>query len=436
MVRVCKFGGTSLAEKEAINQVVKIIKSDKSRKYVVVSAPGKRNVEDLKVTDLLYQAFNERFDDRQPAFEKVKERFVNLVKELQIDIDIVSYLDEIQKGIEVSMTSDYAASRGEYLCALMLAKLLGWNFVDAAEIIKFDAKGRFDGETTNDLVSEVLGQKEYSVIAGFYGELPNGIIKTFSRGGSDITGAIIARGVKADIYENWTDVNGFMTADPRIVDNPKQIDVLSYVELRELAYMGANVLHSEAIFPLKNNFIPIHIRNTFDLDNKGTVIVNDKSMYNGERLVTGIAGRRGYSTILIAKSMMHNELGFVRRVLSVLENNGISVEHIPTGIDTMSIIVETKDLNAEIEEKVKREIINKVNADRVVVSKGLAMIAIVGHGMAEKKGTAARVFNSLYKTSINVKMIDQGSSEMNIIVGVNEEDLDNSIKALYNEFFE
>ncbi len=435
MIRVCKFGGTSLADKNAINQVIKIIKSDKSRKYVVVSAPGKRTPDDLKVTDLLYQAFNERFDDKQPSLKKVKQRFSQLTQDLEVDLNISEYLEQIHSGIEVSMTSDYSASRGEYLCALILAKKLGWNFIDAADIIKFDYKGRFDAQTTNDLTSKVLSENEYSVIGGFYGELPNGIIKTFSRGGSDITGAIVAKGVKADIYENWTDVNGFMTADPRIVDNPKQIDVLSYEELRELAYMGADVLHSEAIFPLKNSFIPIHIRNTFDLANKGTAIVNDISMHNGDRLVTGIAGRKGYATILIAKSMMHNELGFGRKVLSVLENNGISMEHMPTGIDTMSIIVEEDALAGDIEEKILCQIRDKVTPDKIKVTKSLALIAIVGHGMAEKKGTAARVFNSLFNKDINIKMIDQGSSEMNIIVGVDKDDLNDSIIALYEEFF-
>lgn len=435
MIKVCKFGGTSMSKKETIEQVIKIIQSDASRKYVIVSAPGKRYSDDEKITDLLYQAYNERFDDRQPSFDKIRDRYRTIARELDVDVDINKYLDEVAEGIEVSRTSDYAASRGEYLCAVILAKKLGWDFIDAADIIKFDRKGRFDSETTNDLVSERLSQTENAVIGGFYGSMPDGVIKTFTRGGSDVTGAIIARGAKAMVYENWTDVNGFMTTDPRIVNNPKHIDVLSYEELRELAYMGANVLHPESIFPLKNSKIPINIRNTFEPENKGTTIVHDTSNEQNRRLVTGIAGRIGYSTILIKKSMMNNEVGFARKVLSVLEHNGMLMEHLPTGIDTMSVIVETSQLKGDNATKVIDEIRAKVSPDSVEIHNDLALIAIVGHGMAEKKGTAAKVFNALYKKDVNIKMIDQGSSEMNIIVGVKEKNLKKSIVALYDEFF-
>lgn len=435
MIKVCKFGGTSMADKNAINQVINIIQSDKSRRYIIVSAPGKRFSDDEKVTDLLYQAFNERFDDRQPSFDKIRERYIDIVKDLNVEIDINKYLDEVEEGIESSLTSDYAASRGEHLCAIILAHKLGWEFIDAAEIIKFDVKGKFDSETTNDCVCEKLENIEYAVIGGFYGSLPDGTIKTFTRGGSDITGAIIARGVKADVYENWTDVNGFMTTDPRIVKNPKRIETLSYEELRELSYMGANVLHPDSIFPIKNCDIPINIRNTFEPDNKGTTIVSDTSGLDNKRLVTGIAGRKGYTTILLKKSMMNNELGFARKVLSVLENNGIQMEHLPTGIDTMSIIIEGNQVNEEKQQKVIDEIRAKVSPDNIEVNSDLALIAIVGHGMAERKGTAAKVFNALYSNDVNVRMIDQGSSEMNIIVGVSESDLKKSIAALYDEFF-
>lgn len=434
MIKVCKFGGTSMAEKKSIEQCLKIIQSDKARRFVVVSAPGKRNSSDEKITDLLYQSYDERNDDRQPSFDKIRQRYKEIANDLCIDIDINSLLDEVAEGIEDSLTSDYAASRGEYLCAVLIAKKLDWEFIDAADIIKFDVKGKFDSETTNDLIRDKLQKVERAVIGGFYGSMPNDRIKTFSRGGSDITGAIIARGMKADIYENWTDVNGFMTADPRVIKNPKHIDVLSYDELRELSYMGASVLHAESIFPLKNSYIPINIRNTFEPENEGTTIVNDTSKLN-KRLVTGIAGKSGYLSVLVKKSMMNNELGFARKVLSVFENNGISMEHLPTGIDTMSVVIEKKDMDESTEQRVIDSIKRKVSPDLVEVTYDLALIAIVGHGMAKRKGTAARVFNSLYANDINVRMIDQGSSEMNIIVGVKEKDLNKSIEALYNEFF-
>lgn len=433
MIKVSKFGGTSMADKKSIEQVVKIIKSDEDRRFVVVSAPGKRFSDDDKITDLLYQSYNERFDDRQPSFAKIKERYITIVKELGAKLDIEKYLYEAEQGIENSRTSDYAASRGEYLCALIFADILGWEFVDAADIIKFNSKGQFDSEITNDLVFSRLKDTKNAVIGGFYGSMPDGAIKTFSRGGSDITGSIIARGVKADVYENWTDVNGFMSADPRIIKNPKPINVLSYEELRELSYMGASVLHPESIFPLRYSNIPINVRNTFDPENSGTTIVNDITGLSN-RLVTGIAGKSGYVSIVIKKSMMNNELGFARKVLSVLENNGASLEHVPTGIDTMSIIIDKKEIEGR-EQKIIEEIISAASPDKVEVMRNLALIAIVGHGMAEKIGTAAKVFNALCRHEVNIRMIDQGSSEMNIIVGVAESDLKKSISALYEEFF-
>ncbi len=433
MIKVSKFGGTSMADKSSIEQVIKIIKSDVDRRFVVVSAPGKRFSEDDKITDLLYQSYKERFDDRQPSFAKIKERYITIVKELGSKLDIEKYLYEVEQGIENSRSGDYAASRGEYLCALIFADMLGWEFVDAADIIKFNSKGQFDSETTNDLVFARLKDTKNAVIGGFYGSMPDGAIKTFSRGGSDITGSIIARGVKADLYENWTDVNGFMSADPRIIKNPKPINVLSYEELRELSYMGASVLHPESIFPLRYSNIPINVRNTFAPEKSGTTIVNDSSDLSN-RLVTGIAGKSGYVSMLIKKSMMNNELGFARKVLSVLENNGVSLEHAPTGIDTMSIIIDKKELDGK-EQKVVDEIISATSPDKVEVMRNLALIAIVGHGMAEKIGTAAKVFNALCRHEVNIRMIDQGSSEMNIIVGVAESDLKKSISALYEEFF-
>lgn len=436
-LKVCKFGGTSMSTKESIRQVKNIIDSDKERRFVVVSAPGKRYSGDEKITDLLYACFDEKQARGSCSiyFDKIRSRFINLVKELEIDFDIVPYLDEVEQGILNSTTPDYCASRGEYLSAILMSKVLGMEFVDASEIIKFNKHGTFDPEFTNDLVSKRLSLGNGAVIPGFYGTLPNGEIKTFSRGGSDFSGAIIARGVQADIYENWTDVDGFMTTDPRIVDNPIIIDYLSYDELRELSYMGASVLHPESTFPLQATAIPINIKNTFNPSAKGTMIVKDTSKVPSDRVITGIAGRKGFTTIFIKKAMMNNEIGFCRKVLSVLEYYGINMEHMPTGIDTMSLIIPDSDLQNGLEFEIIEKIRGKVNPDFIYVYKDVSLIAIVGHGMSHQYGTAAKVFTALANANINVKMIDQGSSEINIIVGVNSSDMNRAISAIYHAFF-
>lgn len=435
-LKVCKFGGTSMAEKKTIDLVKNIILSDETRRFVIVSAPGKRFASDIKITDLLYECFYEKVRSGSCAvpFARIKKRFYDLVNELELDLDIGYHLDRIQEEIDKSATPDFAASRGEYLSALITSEILGMEFIDAAEIIKFTAKGVFDAETTNDIVSHRLSLVKGAVIPGFYGAMPDGSIKTFSRGGSDFTGAIIARGVMADVYENWTDVDGFMTTDPRIVKDPLLIDVLSYEELRELSYMGASVLHPESIFPLQGTEIPINIRNTFNPSGKGTLIVKDTSVKEG-RLVTGIAGRKGFTTILIKKAMMNAQIGFCRQVLSVLENYHISLEHMPTGIDTMSLIIPDSDLEQGMEFELVSKIRGKVNPDSIFVYKDISLIAVVGHGMSHQTGTAAKVFTALAKADVNVKMIDQGSSELNIIIGVNTSDFEKAISAIYGAFF-
>lgn len=435
MVKVCKFGGTSMASVASITQVKDIILSDPARKFVVVSAPGKRFGDDIKVTDLLLEAYREKceFGSCGNAFELIRDRFVGLCRDFDLDLDIDRYLDETEAGINSSTSSDFAASRGEYLSALVVAEVLGYRFVDAAEIVKFKVDGTFDAEYTNDLVAALKNAEGGIVIPGFYGRMPDGTIKTFSRGGSDVTGAIVARGVSADVYENWTDVNGFMVTDPRIVKNPRHIAALSYEELRELSYMGASVLHPDSIFPVKYNKIPINIRNTFEPENPGTLILASTDGYDLP-LITGIAGRKGNVTILIKKSMMNGEVGFTRKVLSVLERHGISVEHIPTGIDTMSIVLSDVG-DASLLEKIVEEIRGAVNPDTVEVVGKIALIAVVGHGMANRLGTAATIFNALYQASVNVRMIDQGSSELNIIVGVEESDYAKAIDAIYHAFF-
>ncbi len=436
-IKVAKFGGTSMADKNAILQVKKILESDEERRFVVVSAPGKRFKGDEKVTDLLYSAYDEKKATGSCAlyFDKIRERFLAIVQELGLDFDITPYLDEIEQKIGEDDNRDYAASRGEYLSALIASRVFHLEFVDAADIIRFNKKGIYDASYSNDLVAKRLSFLKGAVIPGFYGSLPDGKIKTFTRGGSDFTGAIVARGVQANVYENWTDVDGFMTADPRVVENPVIIDYLSYEELRELSYMGASVLHPESTFPLQSTSIPINIKNTFNPTAKGTFIVRDTAELQGNRLVTGIAGRPGFTTFFIRKSLMNNEVGFCRKILSILEYYDLSLEHMPTGIDTMSLIVPNTNLTDETEAEIIEKIRGEVNPDVLYVYKNIALLAIVGHGMSNQTGTAAKVFTALANANINVKMIDQGSSEINIIVGVNADDLNRAVAAIYHAFF-
>ncbi len=422
-----------MASAITVNQVYDIIESDKDRKFIVVSAPGKRDSNDIKVTDMLYKAFDEAKQTGRcdVAFGKIRGRFRALADDLGLKFDLDELLDSIEKQINTSETPDYAASRGEYLSAKMFALKTGYTFIDAQDLIKFDSRGMLDAEITNDNVKRVLSGVDRAVIPGFYGIGADGEIKTFSRGGSDVTGAIIARGVNADLYENWTDVNGFMTADPRIVENPKIINQLTYKELRELSYMGANVLHPESIFPVRQAGIPINIKNTFNPSHKGTMIVEDYVPDNS--VITGIAGKKDFAVLLLEKSMMNNEIGFARKVLSVLEHYGISFEHVPSGIDTMSFVISENELEDKLE-KVIDGIRKNVSVDNITVYKDMALIATVGHGMAKRTGTSATLFNALAEANVNVRMIDQGSSELNIIVGVDNADYANAIKAIYKGF--
>lgn len=436
-IKVCKFGGTSMADKKAIERVRDIILSDKSRRFVVVSAPGKRFSDDIKVTDLLYACFDEKQQTGkcESNFSKIRRRFEEIVKDLELNFEITSYLDEIEEGINKSSTPDYAASRGEYLSALIMSRILNFEFVDAKELIKFNGKGEFDSEYTNDLITKNLGLKG-TVIPGFYGAMPDDTIKTFTRGGSDFTGAIVARGVSADVYENWTDVDGFMVTDPRVVKNPKIIKGLSYDELRELSYMGASVLHPQSTFPLQNTNIPINIKNTFAPDSYGTFIVKEVEADEERPVITGIAGRKNFTSIFIKKAMMNNDIGFCRKVLSVLEYYGISLEHMPTGIDTMSLIIEDSELKDGIEFKLIESIRGKVNPDLIYIHKEMSLIAVVGQGMSHAIGISAKIFAALSEANINIQMIDQGSSEINIIIGVDNADMNRAIAAIYKKCFE
>ena len=435
MVKVVKFGGSSLADAEHFKQVASIIKADPARKYVVPSAPGKRYKDDVKVTDMLYNCYNmvKNHENIDEYYSKISDRYNGIIAELGISFDISGELEYIKNALQHRSGRDFAASRGEYLNGLILAKYLGYDFIDAENVIFFKENGTFDEELTNKTMAEELAKHEHAVIPGFYGVMPNGTIKTFSRGGSDITGSIVARATEADLYENWTDVSGFMMADPRIIDNPCAIKTITYRELRELSYMGATVLHEDAIFPVRYANIPINIRNTNAPADAGTMIVASSTDYDTDKIITGVAGKKGFSVITIEKDMMNSEIGFGRKVLEILEDNEISFEHLPSGIDTMSIVVSTPSLDAH-REKVVNAITRNVKADSVTIEDGLALIAIVGRGMVKAKGTAARVFNAISNIGVNIRMIDQGSSEISIIVGIEEHDFEKALSAIYNEF--
>ena len=437
VLKVCKFGGTSMADGNVMNRVKAIIDSDKDRKYIVVSAPGKRYSGDIKITDILYECHKEveKNGSCGAAFQLIRSRFNSIVRELNIDFDIKSVLDETEARINSENDEDFTASRGEYLSARVMAEVLGAKFVDAEDVIFFDKKGAYDAERSEKAINEALRGAERAVFPGFYGRGANGKVKTFSRGGSDISGAIVARAVNATVYENWTDVSGFLACDPRIVDSPRRIKALSYKELRELSYMGANVLHSESIFPVRKANIPIHIKNTFRPEDEGTLIQPSVYYTPSGNIVTGIAGKKDFTVIFIEKSLMNSQIGFVRKVLSVLEKYNIPVEHIPSGIDTMSVVVESSALKEGKLDLVLHGIDEAVSPDTMRVTEDIALIATVGHGMSSSVGTSARLFKAMAAAEINVKMIDQGSSELNIIVGVKNEDCDKCIRAIYREFF-
>lgn len=427
-----------MASADTIRKVKDIVFADESRRFVVVSAPGKRDKNDIKITDTLYKCNEEAVKKGSCAktFAPIKARFKEIVKDLGLKLDIDEILNRTEREINEKKSADYAASRGEYLSALIAAEFFGFEFVDASEMIRFDSHGRLNQDYTNDKVQTRLTEVKRAVIPGFYGKSYDGGIKTFSRGGSDITGSIIARGVNADVYENWTDVSGFLVCDPRIVPEAATITQITYKELRELSYMGASVLHADAIFPVMKGKIPINIRNTFRPEDAGTMIVpSDKYVAKeGDSVITGIAGKKDFTVIYIEKSNMNTEVGFVRRVLSVLEHHGVCVEHLPSGIDTLSVIIPSGQLLGGVLDDVINEIREAVSPDYVHVIEKISIIATVGHGMARRPGTAATLFKALADSGINIKMIDQGSSELNIIVGVADSDYEKCIRAVYDAF--
>ena len=434
MKKVVKFGGSSLASAEQFKKVGDIIRSDGSRRYVVPSAPGKRFSNDTKVTDMLYSCYGAAIKEKNftDLLSEIQNRYNEIIEGLNLTLSLDKDFEIIRGNFGKKAGRDYAASRGEYLNSKIMAAYLGFEFIDAAEVVRFNEDGSFNDNATNVLLAERLEKTEYAVIPGFYGAKEDGTVVTFSRGGSDVTGSLVALAASADLYENWTDVSGFLIADPRIVKNPKSIETITYKELRELSYMGASVLHEDAIFPVRKAGIPINIRNTNAPQDKGTLIV-EGTCRQPKYTITGIAGTDGFASITVEKAMMNSEIGFCRKVLQVFEENGVSIEHMPSGIDTMTIFVH-KDEFEEKEQQVLAGIHKAVDPDHIELESDLALIAIVGRGMRATRGTAGRIFSALAHAHINVKMMDQGSSELNIIVGVRHDDFKNAIRALYEIF--
>lgn len=434
MIKVVKFGGSSLASAEQFKKVGDIIRADKDRVYVVPSAPGKRFSNDTKVTDMLYGCYalaesGKKFDKQ---LKDIKARYQEIIEGLKLNLSLDDEFKKIEENFKSKAGSDYAASRGEYLNSIIMANYLGYDWIDAAEVIFFDEDGQFDAEYTNKKLSKVLKNHAKAVIPGFYGAYEYGKVKTFSRGGSDITGSIVARAAKADVYENWTDTSGFLITDPRIIDNPEGIETITYRELRELSYMGASVFHEDAIFPVRKEGIPINIKNTNKPEDEGTWIV-ESTAQKSKYTITGIAGKKGFCAVNVDKAKMNSEIGFGRKVLQAFEDNGISFEHMPSGIDTMTVFVH-QDEFINKEQKVVAQIHRMTNPDVIDIEADLALIAVVGRGMKSTRGTAGRIFSALAHADVNVKMIDQGSSELNIIIGVENRDFETAIKAIYDIF--
>ena len=434
-VKVAKFGGSSVADALQIGKIKNIIENDPDIHYVVVSAPGKRFSDDSKVTDLLYlcKAHIEHNLPYQQIFQVICDRFMAVEVNLGVNVGLKEAFEEIRKNLEAGASADYIASRGEHLNAMLIAAYLGFDFVDSSRIVRFDEKGRFMEDLTNKEIAEELKHHERAVIPGFYGAKVDGTIKTFSRGGSDITGALVARAVGADVYENWTDVSGFLMADPRIVKDPKLISTVSYKELRELSYMGASVLHEDAIYPARIANIPINIRNTNEPENPGTMITSEPAKLEEGQIIAGIAGSKDFTVITMYKALLSSERGFIRKMSGVLEDFDIPIEHIPSGVDTLSVVISNKQLGGKLED-ILDEFERQLKPDHMEVSDDIALIATVGAGMSLRTGVSAKLFTALAEKKVNIRMIDQGSSEMNIIVGVENKDFEKAIRAIYGAF--
>ena len=415
-----------------------IVKNNNERKYVVVSAPGKRFKDDNKITDLLYLVYahlkySVPYD---PVLKIIEERFNLIKEELNLNTDLDREFKTIKQSLDSKCDEDYVVSRGEYLCGLLMADYLECDFVDARDVILFNYDGTVNQERTGKKLTEALSKSNKAVIPGFYGSYPDAAIKTFSRGGSDITGAIVSSIMGADIYENWTDVSGFLMADPRIVKNPKQIKKITYEELRELSYMGASVLHEEAVFPVRQAGIPINVKNTNDPENPGTLIIRDDQAgedYANGHIITGIAGKKDFSFFYIHKEHMANEVGIIKKALEVFEERGISIDHIPSGIDSFTIVLPSESV-ARISHQIVEELKEKCKTENVQVYKNISLITTVGIKMAYRPGISARLFTALGNKNINIRMINQGSSEINIIVAVEDKDFEEAIRAIYDAF--
>lgn len=435
-LKVVKFGGSSLADAGQFQKVAAIINAQESRRYVVPSAPGKRFATDSKVTDLLYSCHAKAMCGQSYTAElnEIRSRYDDIIRDLSLSINLDDEFEIIDRALQSGINVDYVASRGEYLCAKLLSVYLGYDFVDAADVVFFKENGQLDNNKTIQVMSDRLAKHSRAVIPGFYGAGVDGKVKTFSRGGSDISGSLVARAVRADLYENWTDVSGFLMADPRIVPEAMSIDFITYTELRELSYMGATVLHEDAIFPVREVGIPINIRNTNRPHDPGTMIVLQAAdQHRGSHSITGIAGRKGFSVIDVHKDMMNTEIGFGHKVLGVLDRFSISFEHLPSGIDSVGVVVSTAAIHS-CRDALMKEICDEVSPDSVSITDGLALIAVVGRNMVRNIGTAARVFSSIAHANINIRLIDQGLSENNIIIGVSEEDFETAVRRIYSEF--
>ncbi|MBQ8567539.1 MAG: aspartate kinase [Clostridia bacterium] len=434
MIKVLKFGGSSLASGESFAKVKRIIEADQSRRVVVVSAPGKRFSGDTKITDLLYILhahikYNAPYTE---VFEKIKDRYREIHASCGLKQDLETELINIEANLNKKTSVDYIVSRGEYLNARLMAEYLGYTFVDSADWLYFGYNGKVDFEKTYAALQHIMETHSKIVIPGFYGVNYHNNIKTFSRGGSDITGAIAAAAIDADMYENWTDVSGIMTVDPRIVENPKPIDKVTFSELRELSYMGAEVLHEETVFPVRSKNIPLYIKNTNDMNAPGTLIMESfEDDDKGTNFITGISGKKNYSIITVAKNRMNEELGYIRRTLEIFENLGVSIEHVPSSIDSFSIVVASSAI-----ENCLHELISKINErlapDSVQIVNEVSLIAIVGRKLADNIGIAGKIFTALGENDINIRMIEQGADEINIIIGVNDTDYKKAIKVLYD----
>ncbi len=438
-IKVAKFGGSSVADGIQLTKLKNIVEHDPARCYIVVSAPGKRFDGDNKITDLLYlcKTHIEHNLPYDQLFQVVADRYTAVELNLGINAGLTAHFDKIKEDLAKNPSTDYLASRGEYLNGVLIAAHLGYDFVDTADLIKFDANGKLLMEETDAALREELKRHERAVLPGFYGSTPDGQVKTFSRGGSDITGSLVARAVGADVYENWTDVSGFLMADPRIVKKPKQIRSISYKELRELSYMGAGVLHEDAIYPARLANIPINIRNTNEPEDPGTMITSEEAVVreNSHGIITGIAGSKDFVVVALYKNMMSSERGFVRRILGILDDYAIDFEHLPSGIDTVSVVMAKSQIGGRLED-VLEEFRSRLRPDSIDVIEDTALIATVGHRMSARTGTSAKLFTALADAGVNIRMIDQGSSEMNIIVGVDNKDFEKAIRAIYDSFVE